>query len=108
MLPGVLSIDFNVVGDRGWVEWNDVSVGSLTECPDTATDLFSFVENGRGPVVSVVADVGADVDVVLLDQNLRLPVSVAHVPLRVRVLPVRGLDSDGVRGRNELLEFAHG
>ena len=59
VLPGVLSIDFNVVGDRGWVEWNDVSVGSLAEFPDTATDLFSFVENGRGPVVSVVADVGA-------------------------------------------------
>jgi len=108
VLPSVITIDINVVRDRGWVEWNDCSVGSVAIPPDTAADLFSFVENGRGPVLSVVADVGADIDVVLLDKNLRLPVSVFHVPLIVVFLSMRRLNSDGVRAGNQFLKFTNG
>ncbi len=68
----------------------------LSEFPNRATDLLAVVEEGGSPVSSLIADVGAEVNVVFLDPELSLPVSVLDHPFGFTGLAMRCLHLDTV------------
>ena len=82
-LKALLVGEVSVVGDLPDIVFS--------EFPYRATDLFSIVEESGSPVSSLIADVGAEVDFVLLDKELGLPVCVLDLPLVFIGLAVRGL-----------------